>query len=100
MLISSTYTKPLAILLLVSPGPPISAAEPIHVKSQPKDAKYPEKAASEGVEGIVLVLVRLDRNGVPSMAAATEGPRSLRMNAEIYVMKCRFDTERDVLPVN
>ena len=94
MLISSSYTKPLAILLLVSPGLPISAAEPVLVKSQPRNAKYPEKAAAQGVEGIVLVSVRLDRHGVPSMAAATEGPRPLRMNAEIYVMKCRFDIER------
>ncbi|MBI1752283.1 MAG: energy transducer TonB [Acidobacteria bacterium] len=88
--------KCLATVIVLASGIHTGAVETSYVNSQPKEVKYPEKALAEGIEGTVLVSVWVGRDGLPSKAIARDGHKLLKMSAEVFVMKCRFNV--DLIP--
>jgi protein TonB len=63
----------------------------IKVRKQPPPPAYPEKARAARIQGVVIVQVTIDPEGVPTQALALEGPKELRPAAELYTMHWRFE---------
>ncbi len=74
---------------------------PIKVLKQPPPPPYPEKAKAARIQGVVIVQVAINPEGVPTRAQTLEGPRELRPAAEAYVMQWRFEPAlKDGKPVH
>jgi outer membrane biosynthesis protein TonB len=73
------------------PGAPVPlSAELAQVLSKPPRPAYPPMALSGRVQGVVLVEVTVDAQGVPMAAHALKGPGLLRGAAEACVLAYRF----------
>lgn len=70
----------------------IADLEFAHVKilHQPKALSYPAEAKKKGIQGKVVVVLLVGKDGVPESAEAKEGPEELRSSAVEYAKEWRF----------
>ena len=62
----------------------------VRIRIQPATPPYPIEAKSKKIDGLVIVEVTINKDGVPTAARAIQGPELLRKHSEDYAMTWRF----------
>ncbi|MBI4911730.1 MAG: energy transducer TonB [Acidobacteria bacterium] len=62
----------------------------IKIKNQPDPPPYPAMAKIAQITGDIILLVKINSNGVPISARAISGPPQLKSTAENYIMQWLF----------
>jgi len=62
----------------------------VEVKFQPAAPEYPPEAKAAGIQGVVELMILIDREGLPFKVEILKGPPELHANAEAFAMKWRF----------